>query len=52
MDYYIYFWLRVTSRFITSEWHRLDKRIKIGCTIFILFDLAINAEVKSVEVEC
>lgn len=53
MDYYRDFRLRVTSGAITSNWHRLEKGIIMGCTIsVILFALAMNMVVKAAETEC
>lgn len=48
------FWItRVTAGSGTSDWHRLEKGRITGCTIsVILFALAMNMIVKSVEVEC
>nr|XP_014269084.2 uncharacterized protein LOC106676625 [Maylandia zebra] len=53
LDYYANFRLRVTSRAVTSDWHRLQKGIITGCTISVtLFALAMNMVVKAAEVEC
>ncbi|TWW71600.1 hypothetical protein D4764_16G0000970 [Takifugu flavidus] len=51
LDYYNKFRLRVTSGSVTSDWHRLEKGIITGCTISVLFVLAMNMVVKAAEVE-
>lgn len=53
MDYCNNFRMQVTSGSGTSDWHRIEKGIIIGCTIsVILFTLAMNMVIKSAEVEC
>lgn len=53
MDYYNNFFLRFTAGTVSSKQHRLEKGIITGCTIsVILFALAMNMLVKSVEPEC
>ena len=50
LGYYDNFQMRISSRIITSDWHRLERGIITGCTLFAtLFTLAINMIVKSAE---
>ena len=49
LDYYDNFQIRISSRIITSDWHRLERGIITGCT---LFTLSMNMIAKSAEIEC
>ena len=53
LDYYENFKLRISSKSVTSDWHRLERGIITGCTISAtLFALAMNMIAKAAEKEC
>ena len=45
--------MRISSRIIISDWHRLERSIITGCILSaILFTLALNMIAKLAEIEC
>ena len=53
LGYYDNFQIRISSRIIIYDWHRLKRGIITGCTLSAtIFTLAINMIVKLAKIEC